>query len=409
MARPRILVVTNRYAPQVGGAEINIRRQVETLSRSCDVEVATPLRDRDPRDEWMGPVRVHRLRNVANFPERYPHRGVRNFCPELAPLILRGRFDAIHCFPAPDHNERLAAALGPIVRAPVFLSIFDLFDYARLLEQGVPPERLRDDRLRAFRAFWLGRFRAVFAISRAETSLVKRRANAETYFCTVPVEPTEFDGPLDEPGLRRRYDLPEGRHIVLALGRVSHLKGQDVLVRAIPKLARRRSDFVVVIAGTPTYEPAFADALVDSARRAGVQAHVRFTGEVPRADAVGLLRICSIHVIPVRFMNAGAVVAETWAARRPVLQSDRVDPSYVKDGENGFVFRLDDEDTLVSRIDELLADDAARTRMGEAGRRFVEAELTYPQLIGQYLEVYGRAGVRGLAAHMAVAADQKPE
>ena len=49
-------------------------------------------------------------------------------------------------------------------------------------------------------------------------------------------------------------------------------------------------------------------------------------------------------------MNSGAVVVETWASYRPVLQSDVVDPNLVVEGENGFLFKSRDINSLAEKM-----------------------------------------------------------
>ena len=52
---------------------------------------------------------------------------------------------------------------------------------------------------------------------------------------------------------------------------------------------------------------------------------VIFTGSVSRPEVLGWLKYCDIHVVPVRFMNSGAVIVETWASKNTVIQSDVVE------------------------------------------------------------------------------------
>ena len=60
MKPKRIAVVTNRFYPQIGGVEINIRFKVRELSKHCQVDVLTPVRDRDSRREQLPEMTVYR-------------------------------------------------------------------------------------------------------------------------------------------------------------------------------------------------------------------------------------------------------------------------------------------------------------------------------------------------------------
>jgi glycosyltransferase involved in cell wall biosynthesis len=95
-------------------------------------------------------------------------------------------------------------------------------------------------------------------------------------------------------------------------------------------------------------------------------------------------------VIPVRFMNSGAVVAETWAAGTVVIQSDAVDPNYVVDGENGYLFPSESVTALADRMLQAYRNRAGLDAMAARGREFVFANLTYQRLIAVYGEQYRR-------------------
>lgn len=390
--RKRLLVVANRFYPQVGGAELVTWFQTVELGKHLDVDVITPVRDRNPRRETVEGIRILRAYNLRNPWNRFPYLDAFTLCPGVASGILTGTYDLVHCFPAINRNNRLAVAAARLRGTPVFLTSYDAFDYSAVVNrEGFEPGDL--DRLTfsesAKRQF--ERFSAIFTISERETRLLKA-VNPNTFLSTVPVRLDEFDPPPDIAGFRKKLNIPEGVRIVLSLSRVSHIKGQDILLAAIPHLRERTRDFVVVIAGRTDYEPEFHRELQDYVREHGLGGVVLFTGSLSREDALAALAGCAVHVLPMRFMNSGAVVVETWASRRPVIQSNRVDPNYVVEGENGFTFDVGDPAGLAARITEILDDPGRADRMGVNGRKLVETRFLYSHLAAQYLEVYRRSG-----------------
>jgi glycosyltransferase involved in cell wall biosynthesis len=101
----RLLIVTNRFHPQLGGAELNIYYQARELAKHFEVDVVTPLRDNDPKREEIDGFRVFRQYNLYNPLNRMPYKGHRALCPALPTRILSGGYDLIHCFPAPNPNN----------------------------------------------------------------------------------------------------------------------------------------------------------------------------------------------------------------------------------------------------------------------------------------------------------------
>ena len=398
MSRKRLALVANRFHPQLGGAELNTYFQSIELSRFFSVDVITPIRDRDPRREKTSGVRIFRVHDLYNPLNRFPSLGSETLCPSVFGKILTGGYDVIHCFPALNRNNLLALTAARLRGIPAFLSNFDLFNYTELLESSssIDFEKLS---LTKRQKKHLGRFDAIFTISERETRLI-REANENVFLSTVPIKIEEYEDRVDEPAFRRKYGIPSDAQIVLCLSRVSRVKGQDVLLKAVPLLREKLDRFVVLYVGRTDYEPDYYAEMQDFVERERLEDHVIFAGGVPREDALAALRLCAVHVLPMRFMNSGAVVVETWASERPVIQSTRIDPNYVKEGENGLTFKIEDPDDLVEKIAHLLREPELCRRMGEAGRKLVEQRFLYPHLIDQYLrtyETYGGSKVRGVA------------
>ena len=105
---------------------------------------------------------------------------------------------------------------------------------------------------------------------------------------------------------------------------------------------------------------------------------------VERDEVLGWLRHGDIHIIPVRFMNSGAVVVETWASNTPVIQSDAVDPNLVVDGVNGFSFPSEDVDALVEKMEKAYLSKDNLPRLANEGRKLVDEKFNYDYLINLY-------------------------
>jgi glycosyltransferase involved in cell wall biosynthesis len=388
----RIAVFTNWYWPSVGGAAINIHRHCrEMVRQGHQVTVLTPDRTGDAATEVHEGVRIRRFRDALN-PGVFPNKSPSTRCPEVLGEMLDGGYDVIHCYPAMSIHGWYAI-LAKIARGVrIFLTVFDLHDYRRLDVARFPSLALLEDEHRKlgfarrlkFGLPWRW-FDRIFTISDTELAFL-RRFNPRVQRTVVPVDLAEFDA--GAPGrFRQKHGLDPARPMVLCLSRVCWHKGQDVLLEAVPGLRRVRPDAQVVFAGSG-FDPEFMDRLRARTRELGVEDGVRFTGEMPWSDVIDSYHDCDLHVVPVRFMNAGAIIMEAWACAKPNLQSDRIDPCHVVAGENGDVFRLDDRADLEAKLAALLADPARLARMGRNGRRLVEAGFTYPQAVRVLLDAY---------------------
>lgn len=141
----------------------------------------------------------------------------------------------------------------------------------------------------------------------------------------------------------------------------------------------------------PVLEPAEGDALVGAL--AG-RPWARYLGPVPHRAMPALLARADL-VLNCSLAEGGMAnaVLEALALGRAVLASDiEGNRSVIQDGVTGALYRSEAE--LAARAAHLLGDPALRQRLGEAGRRLVEARLTPDREIDGYLEVYRRAGAR---------------
>jgi glycosyltransferase involved in cell wall biosynthesis len=387
----RIALVLNRFWPEVGGAETNLYFQAIELARQFDVTIFTPKRLADEADyeEHQG-FRVHRLPDARNRGGRYPNLASGTLMPGLLPRLLRGGFDLIQVFPSLNHNSLIAFIASRLARTPFVFCSFDFLDYATLIREGggrLDVNVIAGHTPSRREAFVLRRAEHVFAISQRELAFF-RRYNPSASYSPVPVLVDEYLEPAASP--RGRHGIGEQDFVFLCLGRVSEIKGQDLALEAFVRMHERAPGSRLVIVGRNDYEEGFVAAMRRRVQDAGLGDRVLFTGMVERPEVIGWLAHADAHVIPVRFMNSGAVVAETWAAGTVVIQSDAVDPNYVVNGDNGYLFRSEDIDDLAARMLDAHGNRPGLAAMAERGRAFVLENLTYQRLVELYAAEYRR-------------------
>ncbi|HKF56936.1 MAG TPA: glycosyltransferase family 4 protein, partial [Blastocatellia bacterium] len=153
----------------------------------------------------------------------------------------------------------------------------------------------------------------------------------------------------------------ERRFKVLFIGRLTEIKGADVLIRAVSEMPG--TDLTIAGDGD------LRDSLAALARELGVQA--TFTGLVDRIEKRQLLADCDALVIPSillsreRAEGVPLVLLEAMAAGKPVIASRCGGlTDVIIDGDNGLLFDAGDEKMLAARLRELLAEPAMMRRLG---------------------------------------------
>ncbi len=188
--------------------------------------------------------------------------------------------------------------------------------------------------------------------------------------------------------VRARLGLTE-RPVVVCVSRLVPRKGQDTLIRAMPRILAAEPDAVLLIVGGGPYEK----DLRRLAEETGVAASVHFTGAVPWSELPAHYGAGDVFAMPCRTRRGGLdveglgiVYLEASATGLPVVAGDSGGaPDAVLDGETGWVVRGADPNESADRITTLLADPELRRRMGERGRAWV-AEKWRWDLLAEHLK-----------------------
>ncbi|MEJ2720634.1 MAG: glycosyltransferase family 4 protein [bacterium] len=174
--------------------------------------------------------------------------------------------------------------------------------------------------------------------------------------------------------LRAAYDIPDDAVVVLFLARLVASKRPNMLLHAVPLIARLSTvRCVFVIAGDGPSRSG-CEAL---ARSLGVQTSVRFTGAIPHDRVPELMAAADIFVSTSNLTNAAIPTCEALVCGLPVVAFDVGDTrGLIHDGENGILVEDGDVTGLAGAIARLAGDGGLRLRMEEKAKQAAEKHLT---------------------------------
>lgn len=175
--------------------------------------------------------------------------------------------------------------------------------------------------------------------------------------------------------------VAQGEPFVLFLGRISWKKGLDRLIAALPHIGAR-----LVIAGND--DERYRPVLEGIADRFGVRHRMVFTGPVHGAGKAMLLRHARLLVLPSYSENFGNVVIEAMAEACPVVVSTAVGVASVVEATGAGLAVPGDSSSLVTAIERLLNDPAARQEMGRRGARAAREQFSWTAVAQQMEALY---------------------
>lgn len=362
----RILLVTNDFPPRRGGIQSYLEQFVCRLARTGDQDITVYAPRWKGAEEYdrTAPFRVVRHPTTLMLPEPGVDRRMRDLIGDLgvqtvwfgaaAPLALlagRARDAGAARVLASTHGHEVGWSMLPGARTAL-RRIGETTDVITYVSR-----------------YTRGRFAPAFG----------PRACLEPLPPGVDTERFRPD-PAARARMRARHGLGE-RPVVVCVSRLVPRKGQDMLIRAWPRISRRIDSAALIIVGGGPH----AGALGRLAHDCGVEADVVFTGGVPAEELPGYYAMGDVFAMPCRTRGAGLdveglgiVFLEASASGVPVVAGDSGGaPETVRNGETGRVVDGRDLEQIVEVITALLADPALARRMGAAGRRWVSRDWTW--------------------------------
>jgi len=169
---------------------------------------------------------------------------------------------------------------------------------------------------------------------------------------------------------RTLWGIPFDAKLIGMLGRLNE-KGQEFLVRAMPRLLKELPDLYVVLIG-PESKPGQHKWIEDLAVEVGVADRVKVPGP-ERKDVPGAMTALDAYVhLPID-EAFGLAIVEAGASGLPVIVSDQGGcPEVVEHDVNGFIVDVKTDDALVKAMKALFDPEHGgelRKKLGENGRR----------------------------------------
>ncbi|MEN8375205.1 MAG: glycosyltransferase family 4 protein [Gemmatimonadota bacterium] len=398
----RIVLLTETYAPQVGGAETQARLLAEGLAaRGHRLLVVTRRTSRDlPRREVLLGVRVRRVGPVGSH--HLLKWGLVGSVPPGALGALRSAdvlfVSGLRVLGIPVRLTSLAARVPCVLKSDNNGELSGAF-----FERGLRRLRLRTDSAAvriaiAARNRLLRGANAWVAISEDIATEYESHGVPAPRIHRIPngVDTERFRpaSEQDRAALRRRLGLPARAPVAIYTGRLVSYKGLPELLEAWRSVLRLHPDAILLLVGPGGLDIHNCEAEL----RGFVDLHemaesVRFTGVV---DAVeDYLRAADVFALPSRNEAFGLSLVEAMACGLPCVATPvGAMREIVRDGDSGLLVRAGDPEALARALADLLAGGPESLAMGARAAESVRGRFGANAVIGAYEDLFRRVSAR---------------
>lgn len=347
-AFPRILLISNVFAPEVGGAGAVAEALARELAEHVVVIAAKHTPSSDGVPDWETydkrfPFRVHRVESFGKeLPAWLPPRirgplqfGVNaiwvrpGILFSILRLLKKDRFDIVCLNTLPSYWLP-----GALRRFRSMKSVF--YIHGEEISPGRSPRRMERLQRKALR-----KADAIVAVSSFTRGLLQGDDVIASKVVVINngVDTERFTPGPKDPEIEERYGL-KGKKVLLCLARLDKRKGQDMLIRSMPQILEKAPNTVLLLVGSGDD----LNRLLEIRKELHLEGNVMFAGKASEAELVSYYRTADVYAMPNRTLESGdtegfgLVFLEAGACGKPVIGGNAGGvPDAIVDGKTGYL------------------------------------------------------------------------
>lgn len=173
-------------------------------------------------------------------------------------------------------------------------------------------------------------------------------------------------------------------------------KGVHNVVQAVALLKEKYPDICLHIPGNVSsrkphflYDSIYIRHIRKLISQYKLEEHICFDGSLPQEQMAQHMLQANVFVMPSCVETHSSTLREAMMVGTPCISAMVGSvPEFVTHGENGFLYRYEEPETLAYYIDKLFSDDALAQKIGQAGSRTVRAQFPQDQIGAMLLDAY---------------------
>ncbi len=218
-------------------------------------------------------------------------------------------------------------------------------------------------------------------------SLVSTKGDIDIIPCGTDIE--RF-GSIEQQAARTHLGIDPETKVVLYVGRFDPRKGIETLVRAVSKLHSAKNIQLIIGGGS---RPGESDGIererIEKIVAELGMSNTTFPGRLSPEILPYYYAAADVSVVPSHYEPFGLVAIEAMASGTPVVASDVGGLQFtVVPEETGLLAPPQDVAAFATAIDRILSNPEWRDKLGQAGRKRVEAKFSWHGVAAQLSDLY---------------------
>ncbi|MBN1869858.1 MAG: glycosyltransferase [Candidatus Omnitrophica bacterium] len=384
----KILMMTNTYAPMVGGIEESIRsftREFERLGH--EVVIVAPECEGAPPDE-AGVIRLKAIQkfNHSEFSIALP---MSSLLPELMKTFMP---DIIHCH-HPFWMGDIALRLSSQFRIPLVFTYHTMFEH-HMHYLPIQNEGIKRFIIELFTGYANLATQVIVPSESVRAILLARGVQAPMTVAPTGVDLEKYskgDGSV----IRKRSGIPSDAVVIGYVGRLALEKNLEFLSRCVAAYLKNEPKSHFLVAG----EGPLGDLVKKIFDEQGVGKRLHLAGSLNGQDLVDCYHAMNIFAFASLSETQGIVLVEAMAAGLPVVAIDAPGVrEVVKDGYNGRLIFEENQNYYLEALSWCLKQAPGEFERMKKNARATTKEFAVDLCANRMLEIYQEVRVKEYAS-----------
>lgn len=380
----RILQVTPRFPPAIGGVEEHVYRiSCELTRRGHNVTVITS----NEVDGKISPVKKENLDGieVCRFPLFMPSIFRELWLiPEVVKIVREVEADVVHAHGYRCLSSLEAVYVSHIRGVPSVLTPHGIYPHRSLANRFA-----KDFFDKSSGRLLLNSSDTIIALSRHNERLISNLGASEHKIVIVPngVDAGEY------ANLHRSRRILEELHsdgpILLYVGRIDWNKRVDKIVEALPAILKDFPSAKLVVVG-PDYSNC-VNELWGISKKLKVTDSLVITGNVSREKLLEFYSVANVFLLPSSYEGFGLSMLEAMCSKIPVIASPSGGPGDIlKDRTHALLLKESNSYEISRLVHDVLTNQSLKEELVKNALELVETKYTWENVVDHLEMVYGR-------------------